>query len=68
VNASRNRRQATAWLALAVDLTAEPIAGVLRHRHGADKSFAGWVAFVRAVELALEEERGHRNPLPGRSR
>ncbi|NKZ04267.1 hypothetical protein [Actinomadura latina] len=68
MNASRHHRQPIARLAVAVDLMAEPITGVLRHRHGADKSFAGWVALVRAVELALEEERGHRNPLPSRSR
>ncbi|MBO2445275.1 hypothetical protein [Actinomadura nitritigenes] len=53
-------RRPTARIDVTVDLTTEPIQGVLRHRHGADKPFTGWTALVRAVELALDDERRHR--------
>jgi hypothetical protein len=45
-----------------VDLSADPIAGVLRHRNGPDKPFAGWIALIRGLELALDDERLHSGP------
>ncbi|WP_406460071.1 hypothetical protein OH768_35705 [Streptomyces sp. NBC_01622] len=42
-----------------LDLNAEPVQGVLRHEYGPDKPFAGWVALIRALELALDDERRH---------
>ncbi|HEU5029127.1 MAG TPA: hypothetical protein VFV01_29745 [Spirillospora sp.] len=48
-----------AEIGLLIDLTGDPIQGVLRHPHGADKPFAGWMALVRALELALQDERAH---------
>jgi hypothetical protein len=51
-------------LSVDVDLDVDPIEGVLRHEHGADKPFAGWVGLIRALELALDDERLH--PAPGR--
>jgi hypothetical protein len=62
VNEPRPRRRPTAEIDMSVDLAAEPIEGVLRHRHGADKPFTGWTALVRAVELALEDERRQLDP------
>jgi len=49
-------------LSLEIDLAADPITGVLRHEHGADRPFAGWMALVRALELALDIERGETDP------
>ncbi|SEG63471.1 hypothetical protein SAMN05444920_103599 [Nonomuraea solani] len=46
-------------LTVEVVLSADPIEGVLRHPHGAGKPFAGWVALIRALELALDTERAH---------
>jgi hypothetical protein len=54
-------RRQTAQIDLTVDLTTDPIQGVLRHPNGADKPFAGWMALVRAIELALDDERCHRS-------
>ncbi|GAA3818536.1 hypothetical protein GCM10022226_43830 [Sphaerisporangium flaviroseum] len=51
-------------LTVDVDLAATPIEGVLRHEHGADKPFAGWVALIRALELALDDERLRPAPPP----
>jgi hypothetical protein len=62
VNDSWDRHRPPAEIGLVIDLTADPIQGLLRHPHGADKPFAGWVALIRAVELALEDERLHRDP------
>lgn len=53
-----------ARLVVDVDLSAEPIAGVLRHLNGLDKPFAGWIALIRALELALEAERLRSAPPP----
>src|SRR4051812_45991593 len=52
-------RPPAAEIELTIDLTADPIEGLLRHPHGADKPFAGWMALVRAMELALDDERRH---------
>jgi hypothetical protein len=52
-------RSQTAQIDLTVDLTTDPIQGVLRHRNGTDKPFIGWMALVRAVEVALDDERRH---------
>jgi hypothetical protein len=60
VNDLRPSRPSAAEIELTIDLTADPIEGLLRHPHGADKPFAGWMALIRAVELALEDERRHR--------
>jgi hypothetical protein len=49
-------------LTVDVDTTIDPIQGVLRHRHGPDMSFAGWVALIRAMELALDIERVRPDP------
>jgi hypothetical protein len=66
VNHLRHRRPPTAEIDLTIDLTTDPIQGLLRHPHGADKPFAGWVALIRAVEQALDDERLHRDtPRPG---
>ncbi|MEV6156831.1 hypothetical protein AB0L53_41445 [Nonomuraea sp. NPDC052129] len=53
-----------ARLTVDVDLSADPIEGVLGHRHGADKPFVGWVALIRALELALDAERVHPDSPP----
>jgi hypothetical protein len=42
-----------------LDLNAEPVRGVLRHEHGPDKPFDGWVSLIRALELALDDECRH---------
>lgn len=66
MNDFRHRRRPTAEIHLTIDLTTDPIQGLLRHPHGADKPFAGWVALIRAVEQALEDERLDRDaPRPG---
>jgi hypothetical protein len=44
-------------LTVDVDLTTDAIQGVLRHDAGPDQPFAGWTAFVRAVEVALDNGR-----------
>jgi hypothetical protein len=66
---SDSRRHAR--LTVDIDLTIGPIQGVLRHQHGADMPFAGWVALIRALELALDIERAQSDPPadppPGRS-
>jgi hypothetical protein len=62
VNDSRHGTWRAAEIDLLIDLTTDPIQGVLRHPHGSDKPFAGWVALVRAVELALQDERRHHDP------
>jgi hypothetical protein len=62
VNHLRRGLGPAAEIDLLIDLTTEPIQGVLRHPHGADKPFAGWVALIRVVELALEAERLHHEP------
>jgi hypothetical protein len=49
-------------LTVDVDTTADPIQGVLRHRLGPDMPFAGWVALIRALEVALDIERGRPDP------
>ncbi|MET8159683.1 hypothetical protein ABZT47_25220 [Sphaerisporangium sp. NPDC005289] len=51
-------------LTVEVDLLADPIEGVLRHEHGADKPFAGWMSLIRAFELALDDERLRPAPPP----
>jgi hypothetical protein len=41
-------------LTVDIDLTTTAIQGVLSHDAGPDQPFAGWTAFVRAVEVALD--------------
>ena len=48
---------AHARLELDVDLTAEPIQGVVRPEHGPAEPFAGWMALTRAVETWLAAAR-----------
>jgi hypothetical protein len=49
-------------LTVDIDLTTPAIQGVLRHEAGPDQPFAGWTAFVRAVEVALD--MGRRSDAP----
>lgn len=51
-------------LTVDIDLTTDPIQGVLRHQHGTDKPFAGWMALIRAVELTLDIEHDQPDPQP----
>jgi hypothetical protein len=53
-------------LTVDIDLTADPIQGVLRHQRGPDKPFAGWIALIRVLELALDTERVQPDPPPDR--
>lgn len=62
MNDLRPRRPPAAEIELTIDLALDPIEGLLRHPHGADKPFVGWMALIRAVELALEDERRHCDP------
>jgi hypothetical protein len=54
-------------LTVDIDLTIDPIQGILRHQHGADKPFAGWMALIRVLELALDIERVQPDSRPGPS-
>jgi len=39
---------------LVLDPDAEPISGVARDEHGAERPFTGWLGLAKALELALD--------------
>jgi hypothetical protein len=51
-------------LTIELDLSADPIAGVVRHGIGPGEPFAGWMALTRAIELTIEAIRGHVGSVP----
>lgn len=44
-------------LTLKFDLSADPVAGIVRDRTGASEPFIGWIALTRAIETALDNAR-----------
>jgi hypothetical protein len=49
-----DQQRQTLTVTLEVDPTSDPIQGIARDEHGAERSFSGWVGLATALEHALE--------------